>query len=883
MTTEDDRRATSVREPRSQRRRTRLTTRPPPLTGPSARAGVADAPASDVAAIHRLATTPGPDPQERLREYLQLGLDMLGLDAGLVARVVSGRVTLLATTGALTSLENRAAGDDLSDDTRLVAILDRQATVARLDSQGGDAEALPLGPGALVGTPVWISGRIVGVLAFVSAEPRSVPFTPWQFAVAEMLADGVSRLLELGAAVDARLRSESTTRALLDVIPDRLYRLDDEGRLVTEPGGRLVGGEAEPEAAASADSLIGPGVLEAARAVRITELVSGEVRARVFPVADGDAVRRYEARFVRADRDEVLCIVRDVTDQIRTEEALRESEQRYRTVVESLAEGILIHDPMGRVYACNRSATAILGAEEDELLRTDGRVPGSRWVLPDGTSLASESLPALVTLRTGRPTVDQVLGLERPEDETRWLRVNARLLAVSGDRQLHAVTSFTDMTAEWRAERALAAQVDFEALAASISTRLIDCPPDQVDDTITGALGEVARLFDADVGFVSVLTSDRTMLRLSHEWRRPGVAPRGQDTDVMPLATFAWTSSQLELHPYVIVRSLEDLPSDAHAERAAFAAGGNRAFLWVRLGGGLDLAGIAGIVWKDHVPTTADEQILSLVRLVGEAFLGALRRRTVGLLATGQAHVFELIARGAPLAETLDAVARLLEVRSEDTTGAVLVLADNGRRLTLAAAPGLDSTRQRMLDGLVVVSASPAGLAVREREVVVVPDVLLDPRFPEARTAAGRMGARSVTASPVISSRTGRVLGVLLLQGTEPHGTDQLDEAWRESCGVLAAVAIERTEDESLLAFQATHDAVDRRVEPVGSARQARARVGTVQAQQPIAGRPVLRPRPFQGCQRLSRPRPGRRTAGGGGSPSPGRASTERHARPIRR
>ena len=152
-----------------------------------------------------------------------------------------------------------------------------------------------------------------------------------------------------------------------------------------------------------------------------------------------------------------------------------------------------------------------------------------------------------------------------------------------------------------------------------------------------------------------------------------------------------------------------------HAERAAYTAGGNRAFLWVRLGGGLDLAGVVGIVWKDRVPSTAEEQILSMVRLVGEAFLGALRRRSVGLLAHGQAHVFELIARGAPLPETLEAVARLLEARSEGTTAAVLMLADNGRTLALVAAPGLDPARQRMLDGVVVVSASPAGQAVRER------------------------------------------------------------------------------------------------------------------------------------------------------------------------
>ncbi|MDQ6697473.1 MAG: PAS domain S-box protein, partial [Actinomycetota bacterium] len=584
-----------------------------------------DVPASDVAAIHRLVTTPEPDPEEQLREYLSLGLELLGLDAGLIARVSLGRVTVRVTAGALANVAVLRAGDDVSQDARILAVLDRQATVARLDSDGGDPAGQALGPGAVVGTPVWAAGRIVGVLAFVLAGARSTPFTPWQFGVLELLSDGVARLLEQGPSVDLRVPGESATRALLDLVPDRLYRLDDQGRLASEPTGRRLAGEAGRLADAGTDALIASGVVDAFRSSQIASMARGEVRTRVFPVVDGEGVRRYEARFVRADRDEVLCIVRDVTEQSGTEEALRESEERYRTVVESLAEGILIHDPTGRVYGCNRSATAILGAGERELLRTDGRVPGTQWVLPDGSPLGSQSYPALVTLRTGRPAVDQVLGVERAPDATRWLRVSARPLAVSVDSRLHAVTSFTDITAQRQTERSLAAQIEFEALVASISTRLIDCPPNLVDDTITGALGEVARLFDADVGFVSELSSDRTTLRLSHEWRRPGVPARHRGIDASAMSALAWTIRQFESVPHVLIRSLADLPPDAQGERAAYTASGNKAFLWVRLGGAADLAGIAGIAWKDRLPSSAEEQILSMVPVVGEAFLGALR------------------------------------------------------------------------------------------------------------------------------------------------------------------------------------------------------------------------------------------------------------------
>ena len=318
----------------------------------------------------------------------------------------------------------------------------------------------------------------------------------------------------------------------------------------------------------------------------------------------------------------------------------------------------------------------------------------------------------------------------------------------------------------------------------------------------------MARLFDADVAFISELTSDRTTLRLSNEWRRPGVPDRQPNTDALAMTALTWTARQFEQVPYVLIRSgLTTFRSMLRPNGSCTRpAGTGRS-----CSAASAVARISRESWESSGRTGCRRPPRNGSLADGAIGRGGLLRcapapRSVGLLARGQANVFELIARGAPLTETLEAVARLLEARSEGTTAAVLVLAEDGRTLALVAAPGLDPVRQRMLDGVVVVSASPAGQAVRDGEVVVVPDVLRDPRFPEARSAAERMDARSITASPIRSSRTARVLGVLQLQGAEPHATDQLDQSWLESCAVLAAVAIEHAEDEALLGFQATHD-----------------------------------------------------------------------------
>ncbi len=61
-------------------------------------------------------------------------------------------------------------------------------------------------------------------------------------------------------------------------------------------------------------------------------------------------------------------IVRDISERIRSEEALRESESRFRTLVEYAADPILVHDRAGRLLDVNHVACETLGYSREELL-----------------------------------------------------------------------------------------------------------------------------------------------------------------------------------------------------------------------------------------------------------------------------------------------------------------------------------------------------------------------------------------------------------------------------------------------------------------------------------------------------------------------------------
>lgn len=135
----------------------------------------------------------------------------------------------------------------------------------------------------------------------------------------------------------------------------------------------------------------------------------------------------------------------DITRRRALMDALASSESRFRTMVESLGEGLVVHAFDGRITDANAAACRMLGLGIDELR---GLVPvDDRWHAVDenGDDLPGERHPAAVTLTTGEPVRDVVMGVHRPDGSRVWLLVSS-IPFPDHDGKTGAVATFSDIT-----------------------------------------------------------------------------------------------------------------------------------------------------------------------------------------------------------------------------------------------------------------------------------------------------------------------------------------------------------------------------------------------------------------------------------------------------
>ncbi len=270
----------------------------------------------------------------------------------------------------------------------------------------------------------------------------------WSGAVVVALMAGC--IIALVIALFARRRAEKALRVseeryrmYVDRAPAGIFIADAQGRyLDVNPEACRITGYARDELLSMAiPDLLTPDSMPLGQAhfagLKAEGHGTGELRYR-----RKDGVFRWWSVFAtRISEDRFLGFVNDVTGRRKAEEALKESELRFKTLHNASFGGIVIHDK-GVILDCNLGLSEITGYTCEELIGMDGLL-----------LIAERSREEVMrNILAGHEKPYQVFGVRKNREEYP-VCLEARNIPYKG--KLVRVTEFRDITDRKRAEEAL--------------------------------------------------------------------------------------------------------------------------------------------------------------------------------------------------------------------------------------------------------------------------------------------------------------------------------------------------------------------------------------------------------------------------------------------
>lgn len=159
----------------------------------------------------------------------------------------------------------------------------------------------------------------------------------------------------------------------------------------------------------------------------------------------------------KPEEGQVAVFLSDVSDQIATQNQLRKREEQFRTLYETMSQGVIYHKADGKVVEINQAALDILGRTKDEMDNVSPADEKFKFIKINGEPLPGEQHPALMSLRTGETIENVIFGVFNPKlKDYVWIDLSAIPQFHAGEEKPYQLfTTFLDVTDTIRVQKAL--------------------------------------------------------------------------------------------------------------------------------------------------------------------------------------------------------------------------------------------------------------------------------------------------------------------------------------------------------------------------------------------------------------------------------------------
>ena len=116
-----------------------------------------------------------------------------------------------------------------------------------------------------------------------------------------------------------------------------------------------------------------------------------------------------------------------------------------QSITASIQEGVVILNQEGRIVSFNEQATAILNLRPDQIINRSPNDSDWKAIYLDGSIAPNHTHPVSITLKTGKPQNNVILGVTTAIDGIKWLSINSRQVRTN-DEEVFVFATFIDVT-----------------------------------------------------------------------------------------------------------------------------------------------------------------------------------------------------------------------------------------------------------------------------------------------------------------------------------------------------------------------------------------------------------------------------------------------------
>lgn len=146
----------------------------------------------------------------------------------------------------------------------------------------------------------------------------------------------------------------------------------------------------------------------------------------------------------------------DLRNRIKDLSFINEKMYFQKTAFDNMSEGVVLQDSSGKIIDFNKASLIVLELSAEQMLGKTSMDEDWCSIREDGSKLPGNEHPAMLTLASGKPNINFVMGIKIKNAHEKWIRINSTpIFLSSSEMPTHVVSTFNDITNEKVAQQSL--------------------------------------------------------------------------------------------------------------------------------------------------------------------------------------------------------------------------------------------------------------------------------------------------------------------------------------------------------------------------------------------------------------------------------------------